>query len=343
MNKKATHTSKAIGCFAFIALMVVSCILYGISSFMISIDGLYLFGCILISLAYLIYKLSQHTYNLLPHSILTLILLFFISSSYEDVTEINIPKSTDQEEQIYTENLFENGDSIPVLSQHRRWVDNYGNPYESTFSVRQKDYIQSQKDYIRYIKNTSIHSWTQLYSQLSKQDTPRLDLILDQLSSLKKEHHLNTADFAELIVTFIQDIPYALVFSEECLSSENYEQSIRQILEECANCCIGNIPYGIQNPVGFMGNLKGDCDTRTVIIYALLSHFGYDVAILNSQYYKHSILGLNIPASGSYKIHHGKRYYTWETTNKHFTLGILPENFNNINHWEVVLTNTSEP
>ncbi|WP_459211466.1 hypothetical protein [Aquimarina rhabdastrellae] len=333
-------TSKVIGCFTFLVVLIIAFIAYAMISIILPIKGTYLFSFILLVISYSIYKITKHQTNFLPLSSIVIILLLFFIPRLSSPT-ITKPKVSNEEEQVFTEKKYEKGDSIILYSQTREWVDNYGNDYKGTFSVREKDYINSKIEYLNYTKSTIIKSWTSLYDHLIKKDTPHLDLIIERLSLIQKEHNLNKLDFAEMVVTFIQDIPYALVFSEECQAPENYEQNIRSILEDCSDCCIGNIPYGIQNPVGFMGNLKGDCDTRTVIIYALLSHFGYDVAILNSQYYKHSILGLNLPASGDYKIHQGKRYYTWETTNKYYTLGTLPESFDNINHWDIVLTNTS--
>jgi hypothetical protein len=145
-------------------------------------------------------------------------------------------------------------------------------------------------------------------------------------------------EFAEMVVTCIQDIPYSFVFQSDCLPAENYEKSIKNILNNCPDCCIGNVLYGIQNPVSFIQNLKGDCDTRTVLIYSILKHFNYDVAILNSEFYRHSILGLNLPKSGLSKIYKGKKYVLWETTAKYYSAGDLPSGFNDLQHWNVVLT-----
>ena len=157
-------------------------------------------------------------------------------------------------------------------------------------------------------------------------------------SEINKEKQLSQMEFAEMVVTCVQDIPYSFVFQEACLPANNYEDSIKDILQKCPECCIGNIAYGIQNPVSFISNLKGDCDTRTVLVYSILKHFDYDVAILNSEFYKHSILGLNIPSSGKVKLYRGKKYALWETTAKYFSAGVLPSNFDDIRHWNVVLT-----
>ena len=66
-----------------------------------------------------------------------------------------------------------------------------------------------------------------------------------------------------------------------------------------------------------------------------LKRYNYDVVILDSEHYLHSMIGLNIPSSGRYKYHQGKRYYTWETTSNGWRLGLLPPNSSNINYWQV--------
>ena len=59
---------------------------------------------------------------------------------------------------------------------------------------------------------------------------------------------------------------------------------------------------------------------------------------LNSDFYRHSIIGINLPTSGIHKLHYGKRYVVWETTAKYYQAGKLPGNFNDITHWNVILT-----
>ncbi len=312
----------------------------------VPISLFYLFTLLLLSLSWYIgrFKKTASFFSKWRFVIYSLLLITFLTGiRYVFTTIQTFPTTTDDvSEHIYKEKFYENGDSIVILKQDRKWKDNYGNPYKGSFSIREKDYVFSKKEYANYIPKPKNQAWDwgNLYKHLAASDTPRMDLILNEFESIKSTQKLNQLEFAEMVVTFIQDIPYSFVFMDECKTPANYEESIRSILEKCPDCCIGNIPYGVQNPVGFMGNLKGDCDTRTVIIYAILSHFGYDVAILNSDYYAHSILGLNIPAKGAFKTLNGKRYYVWETTNKHFTLGALPNSFGNINHWFIVLTNT---
>ncbi len=236
-----------------------------------------------------------------------------------------------------TMQLIEN-DSVLVYASNRVWQDNYGSRYSASLTVRDTDYTTLRNHIDDYPYTDPVNFWGNLYSYIDKKDGPHLDLVVAEFARINKERNLNQMEFAEMVVTCVQDIPYSLVFSETCLPASNYEDSIKQVLIDCPECCIGNVAYGIQNPVSFLQNLKGDCDTRTVLIYSILKHFNYDVAILNSDFYRHSIIGINIPAKGKHKIYNGKKYKVWETTTKYFEAGELPYSFNDITHWNVVLT-----
>lgn len=252
------------------------------------------------------------------------------------VSPDNIP--FDGEESVESGYIVESGDSITVLASNRVWRDNFGNSYKASFVVREDDYLDNEDLYRDYPIPGRADFWGSLYLFLAEHDRPSLDLLVREFGEMGSQLGLTPMEFAEMVVTGIQDIPYSLVFQDDCLPPQAYEASIAKILVDCPQCCIGQVPYGIQSPVSFVGNLKGDCDTRTVLLFTLLRAFGYDVAILNSDYYRHSILGLNLPASGLHKFHNGKRYYAWETTAKYFKIGDLPPLVSDMDQWEVVLT-----
>lgn len=242
------------------------------------------------------------------------------------------------EEIVTNDTIIEAGDTIPVFTSNRFWKDNFGNSYNGPLSVREQDFIDLKDHISTYTPPSSANFWGHLYNYIEVKDTPSLDLVMNTFSKINAEKKLNQMEFAEMVVTCIQDIPYSFVFQDACLPAHNYEKSIKQVLKDCPECCIGNMLYGIQNPVSFIQNLKGDCDTRTVLIYSILKHFNYDVAILNSDFYRHSILGLNLPKSGLNKVYNGKKYVLWETTAKYYSAGDLPVTFNDVQHWNVVLT-----
>lgn len=229
--------------------------------------------------------------------------------------------------------------SVPVLSAKRAWRDNSGNSFNGTLSVREEDHIRLENLSAQFTSTRyDQYFWGDLYDFLEQRSNSSLDLLYTTFETIGKERNLNRLQFADMVTSCIQDIPYSLVFENVCLSAHQYEdKTIRDVLKDCPDCCVGNKAYGIQAPVEFIATLKGDCDSRTVLIFSILKHFGYDVAILNSDEYRHSILGLNIPASGKFKAHGGKRYYVWETTSKYFNLGQLAPGMENLTYWDVVL------
>jgi len=229
-------------------------------------------------------------------------------------------------------------DSVSVFRSNRVWEDNFGNDYQASLEVRQADFHRLKDKIEDYQPDDQSDFWGGLYDFIETNDRQSLDLVMATFEAINQSKSLDQMEFAEMVVSCVQDIPYSLVFQAECEAPERYERAIRDILTSCPDCCIGNIPYGLQNPVSFLSNLKGDCDTRTVLVYSILKHFNYDVAILNSDYYRHSIIGLNLPATGTHKTHFGKKYMTWETTAKYFRIGELPSSFDNVNYWNVVLT-----
>ena len=243
-----------------------------------------------------------------------------------------------KEEAVKESTKIETEDTVKVFTSNRKWKDNYGKRYAGDLTVREKDYEQLKNHINSYVPPSGGNFWGNLYDYIDRTDTPSLDLVIETFTEINKSQKLNQMEFADMVVSCIQDIPYSLVFQGKCLSADSYEESIKRVLVDCPDCCIGNIKYGIQNPVSFVQSLKGDCDTRTVLIYSILKHFNYDVAIVNSDHYRHSILGINIPSSGLYKLHNGKRYVLWETTGKYFEIGKLPRAFNEVKHWNVVLT-----
>jgi hypothetical protein len=259
-------------------------------------------------------------------------LLNFIKTTQRDVSEMEV------EEGVGTSYILEENDTITIYSSHRLWKDNYGNNFDGDLAVREKDFLRLYNHINLFKPSNQANFWGNLYDYIERTDTPSLDLVIRTFEKIHATRQFNQMEFAEMIISCVQDIPYSFVFQEECLSPDSYEDAIREFLEYCPDCCIGNKTYGIQNPVSFIQNLKGDCDTRTVLVYSILKYFNYDVAILNSDFYRHSIIGINLPSSGTFKMYRGKKYVVWETTAKYYTAGQLPANFNDITHWYVVLT-----
>jgi hypothetical protein len=177
-----------------------------------------------------------------------------------------------------------------------------------------------------------------MYGKLSSFDNPKLDYIYNLLDSIKAANDLSYNKFAEVIVTMVQDIPYKLILEEDCNVASSRDYNIRTTADRFG--CVGEVKYGVYSPVEFMYSLDGDCDTRSLLIYTIMAHYGYNVAVLVSFPYQHSILGIDLPGvGGSYVRAGGRKYYVWETTAKGFDVGYLPPEMSNMSNWNIALTN----
>jgi len=180
------------------------------------------------------------------------------------------------------------------------------------------------------------------YSSLLEQNGNSMNLVYNAFDSLKTAHRMDDLDFARMVVSCIQAIPYYLVVDKNC--TDTYQDEFtRNYLASCdRDCCIGNQKYGVRSPAEFLGDLKGDCDTRALLLFELFRHYGYNVALLTSQYYQHAVIALNflrdIPVGLSMNIHN-KNYYLWETTSAGFDVGQLPPTLNDLDKWRITLLN----
>ncbi len=222
---------------------------------------------------------------------------------------------------------------ISDASYRRAWQDlSVGRKLTLQLKIEGSKKCQAEENRNRfYPKNWSSDGdyWRQVYVSLIDFDNPRMKSVMRQFETLKKEKKLNYPDFAEAVVTFIQNIPYVLVLTKPASEAVADGDFYKQYLEVEKRPYIENIKYGLHSPIEFLHTRKGDCDTRTVLAYSILTHFGYDVAIVNNP--EHSMLGINLPAQGTYLTYQGKKYFIWETTATNWALGsISPEYRNNL-------------
>lgn len=170
--------------------------------------------------------------------------------------------------------------------------------------------------------------WGSVYRNLVEDSKNNIRFLADSLSVISSEKQLTRPALAEMIVTFVQDIPYSYVLNIDC---SEYETNGKP--------CLGNVALGLLSPYEFIHSLYGDCDTRAVLIYTLLEELGFDPMIVVSNQYAHAMLALNIPSSGDHLTHRGNNYYFWETTAKGWPIGMLPPSTNNVNYWKIALVN----
>ncbi|SDC80130.1 ABC transporter permease [Niabella drilacis] len=225
-----------------------------------------------------------------------------------------------------------------LITHYRSWKDYKGNEYAGKFWVKKSAFINASsfKNNLKNIGNTE-DSYREMVYHLKENDKNNLPGVYQLFDSIKAAKCLPADQFAELIVSFVQDIPYTVVLPDACDGSLYADHFIKSYLSGNNARCDGYERFGINTPVEFMATLNGDCDTRTLLLYTMLSHYGYDVAIINSNYYNHSLIGINLPYSGIAYTYNSRRYVLWETTAPGIEPGIIPNKITNLNYWSIAL------
>jgi hypothetical protein len=179
-----------------------------------------------------------------------------------------------------------------------------------------------------------------IYTKLAQKDRSLLSSYIKVFDSIGKTKKLNKIQLADAIVSSIQSIPYVLVHEESCQDAINNSNSsfLVQYHREGKEC-LPNIKHGIQSGYEFLHNLKGDCDTRALLCFELLSHYKYSVAMLISMEYGHCILGIDLPINGLSLRTANHNYLVWETTSTGFKPVELAPEISDLDKWSIAITN----
>lgn len=188
------------------------------------------------------------------------------------------------------------------------WCDYYQNCFEGRTKVKDIDVALSS--YNRKKQWESSDTWSDFYEQLYKHDRGKLDGVYEMFEIIINQYNITGQKiFTDIVVSFVQGLEYAIPSNDGQLFA----------------------------PIEFMNHYYGDCDTRTLLLYSILKNWEVDVVILGSDFYAHSMLGVNLPSSGKYKNYLGERYYFWETTSEGWELGNLSPEFSDTRYWSVEL------
>ena len=244
---------------------------------------------------------------------------------------INLFEEAEQHEGEYNDvcEEYSEEDSINfVVTHHRSWDEYYASTTFCSKYTADLDDAQASADARNEFTVGSWFDdndyWRQVYLQLYLNDRDRLQSLQDSLKRVGDVRGLDREEFARMVVSLVQDIPYQYVLPDPCTGNE-------------ASPCNGEVVFGLYSPAEFVYSMRGDCDTRTVLLFTLLKNFGYDPLIINSGEYLHSMLALDIPSSGEDFEYKGKKYAYWETTNTGWLPGMLPPDMNNEDYWSVIL------
>lgn len=271
---------------------------------------------------------------------------FLLSLLYFFGNNVNFnprPNIVDSQEEQETQSIpitdNENTQTIKdtLIRHFRTWNDYDGNNYQGYIWTKKNNYLSAKKYKNSLEALNNERGYDQLIYNLKENDKNNLKGVYQLFDSIRKTKQFSKTKFAELIVSFIQDIPYSVILPNDCDPNLYDDQFIREYLSNSNAKCDGNEKFGINTPVEFMSNLNGDCDTRTLLLYTLLAKYGYDVVLLSSEFYNHSILGVNLPLRGLAYYYYNERYILWETTAPNTKPGVLPSEISNLNYWRISL------
>ena len=228
---------------------------------------------------------------------------------------------------------------VKYLSHYISWIANFKKGFQTHLKVREDYYHLAKLNHenLNIAESEFREYYNRVYVEMIAQNQEKLDKVMEAYAYKGKKNNLSRTQFADMVVTSIQSIPYCMVHDYSHQKAEQvYGASIANY-HETGGPCLANVKFGLQAPAEFIANFKGDCDTRSLLLYYILSKFGYDCVVLGSTQYSHAILGISGPYNGDYATYKGTKYYGWETTAKYFTPGNLSPECNNMRYWQVVL------
>lgn len=294
--------------------------------------------------------IPEFLWTWIARSIGVIILLWFIFSiatALRDTSSTYIPKSPvvdnpQEKSPRYTPIVDNTNKSDPLIDtliiHHRSWKDYNNRSYEGNIWVRTSDYRNASLYKNNFnIQDNTFEGYNELVYRLKEHDKSNLQGVMQLFDSIRIANKMTSKDFAEMIVSFVQDIPYAVVLPYACDPDLYADKFIKEYLSDKNSKCDGFEKFGLNSPVEFMATLSGDCDTRTLLIYTVLAHYNYDVTMLSSEYYGHSLIGINLPYEGVAYSYNGQRYILWETTAPNIQPGIISPEISNLNYWRISL------
>ncbi len=271
--------------------------------------------------------------------------LLLLYLTFKDVP-IELPKPTQDDGKVKLQ-IEPIRDSLGVDSSYNHTIDwkSFNNKqYQASYSTFARVFQQSFGNGARISRyaaensQSSYEAYGKIYQSMANYDSPKIDSLMNVLN--EKGEGLNAVDKAEMVITFIQEIPYVLVHDLSCKDflRENRSNSFVVQYHAKGDPCLANVPAGVQSPYSFAHNLKGDCDTRSLLGYLILKKMGIPASVWVSEAYGHSILGVGLPAGTSNsKTYRGIKYYGTELTAKGFRIGQVHSSNGDMDNWEIVL------
>lgn len=151
--------------------------------------------------------------------------------------------------------------------------------------------------------------WSCIYAEVLEDNRDSLGPLVDRFAERFALEGWNRADAARWALAFVQRIPY--------------EIPRRQA-------------FGIQPPSLVVSRDQGDCDSKALLLIAILERIGVDSVLVISDAHAHAMVGIAVPSSGEGFTDRG-REYAWAETTARVPLGLRHGGLREPDDWAVVL------
>jgi hypothetical protein len=147
-----------------------------------------------------------------------------------------------------------------------------------------------------------------VYEAVAKRSIPDIEPLVARFRARAKAGKLSSLDAAQLVVTFVQAIPYEIPQQE---------------------------PFGVLPPALVVSRRKGDCDSKSLLAHLMLRELGIESVMVASDAHHHGMLAIALPVPGTTITHRGRRYAFTEMTAKGSPIGHINPRLLSPNDWKV--------
>ena len=148
-----------------------------------------------------------------------------------------------------------------------------------------------------------------VYQSIAARNVADLEPLVARFRARGREARLSTWDLTELVVTFVQAIPYEIPEQE---------------------------PFGVLPPALVASRRKGDCDSKALLAHMILHGLGVDTMMVGSSAHHHEMLGIALPAQGTKFTYAGRDYAFTEMTAKGSPIGHINPQLLSPDDWKAV-------
>jgi hypothetical protein len=145
-----------------------------------------------------------------------------------------------------------------------------------------------------------------VYQAIAARSVADVQPITARFRQRARDARLSSFDLAQLVVTFVQAIPYEIPESE---------------------------PFGVLPPALVASRRKGDCDSKALLAHMILHELGIESMMVGSNAHHHEMLGIALPAPGTKFTYGGRDYAFTEMTAKGSPIGHINPHLLSPNDW----------